>query len=257
MRYATTPAWVNIMLIVMGLAFAVAGLILLVSGPQPVGAIVGGIWLALGAGVVLFALRALQGRKNDDRIRREGNAATATVLDAQTTGLIVNNVPQWKLQLRIDGAGASYETTLKIMTYSPPMTGAALGVRIDPQRREHVVLAGDQTAAGGDPAALIRSALAGRSGGQDAQVQAAIESTLRQTGLADGESAVANPDGSRTITMTSTTLEADDDVAKEGVAAHDPAETIRLLDDLERMRASGALGQSEFDALKQRLLGKA
>jgi len=254
MRYSTTPAWVHVMLIVMGLGFAVAAIGLLLFVREPVGAINGGIWLVVGAGMAFFAFRALKGQRNEDRIRREGTAATATLLDAKTTGWFINRVPQWALRLRIDGAGASYETTLKMLTYNPPMTGATFSVRIDPARREHIVLADDQAAAS-DSVSAIRAALAGSSGNAS-QVQAALEAALKQAGLAGGESAVVNPDGSRTITMTATTLGSDNGTEGEAGASHDPAETIHLLADLERMRASGALGQSEFDTLKQKLLGE-
>src|SRR5665213_1591044 len=81
--------------------------------PQPTGAIVGVIWLLMGGGFVFFSIRALRGRKDDERIRREGTPATATLLTANTTGMLINNVPQWELRLRIDGAGASYEATMK------------------------------------------------------------------------------------------------------------------------------------------------
>src|ERR1700730_450377 len=112
MRYATTPGWVYVMLIVMGLGFmgGAAGFILFV--PQPTGTIVGAIWLVMGGSFVFFSLRALRGRRDDERIRREGTPATATLLSANTTGMLINNVPQWKLRLRMDGAGPSYQTNL-------------------------------------------------------------------------------------------------------------------------------------------------
>ena len=96
--------------------------------------------------MVFFSARALRGRADDERIRRVGTAATATVISAKTTGMLINNVPQWKLRLRIDGLGASYEADIKVLTYTPPDNGASFGVRVDPLKREHVVLSDDDGA---------------------------------------------------------------------------------------------------------------
>jgi hypothetical protein len=249
MRYAMTPAWVYVMLIVMGVGFMAGAVGFVLWVPAPTGASVGIVWLLMGGGFVFFSLRALRGRRDDERIRREGTAATATLLSAKTTGLIVNGVPQWALRLRIDGAGSPYETTLKLQTYNPPATGATLGVRIDPLRRQHVVLAADGD--GAVPAAP--GAAAFRLGGDTApQVEAAIAAALRQAGLGDsGTTSTLNPDGSRTITSTTFSID-----GSRPNAAPDAAETVRLLADLDRMHANGTLGDAEFDALKRKLLGE-
>jgi len=153
MRYATTPGWVYVMLIVMGVGFVGGSVGFMRFVPQPTGGIVGAIWLVMGAGFVFFSALALRGRRDDARIRREGTRATATVLAARMTGMLVNNVPQWALRLRIDGAGPSYETKLKLLTYTPPDNGASMSVRIDPQRREHVVLSDDDADPSSAPSA--------------------------------------------------------------------------------------------------------
>jgi hypothetical protein len=189
------------MLVVMGVGFTAGAFAFILFVPPPTGAIVGGIWLVMGAGMVFFSLRALRGRADDERIRRAGSAATATVLSATTTGLTINNVPQWKLHLRIDGLGASYETALKLLTYTPPDNGASFGVRVDPVKRDHVVLSDD--------------------------------------------------DGSRTITTSSVSFGGNDDDATP-----DAADTVRLLADLDRMRASGSLTETEFEAIKAKLLAR-
>ena len=147
MRYASSPAWVYVMLIVMGAGFMAGAVGFIVFVPQPTGIIVGVIWLVMGAGFVVFSLRALRNRSDDDRIRRQGTPAKATLLSAKGTRWVVNGVPQWVLRLRIDGAGASYETNLKLLTYSPPQNGASFAVRIDPLHRDHVVLANDDDVA--------------------------------------------------------------------------------------------------------------
>jgi hypothetical protein len=248
MRYATIPGWVYVMLIVMGIGFMAGAGAFILYVAQPTGTIVGVIWLVMGASFVFFSLRALRGRRDDERIRHEGTPATATLLGAQTTGLIINNVPQWKLRLRIDGAGASYETALKLSTYSPPANGATFTVRIDPVNRQHVVLAGDD---GASPAGNTTTLNMGSG-----DLGAAIAAALQQAGQGQpGTTSVINPDALRQAqddsrTITSTTFSA-------GYASDsDPAETVKLLAELDRMHASGALGDTEFDTLKRKLLGE-
>jgi len=250
MRYQTIPRWTYVMLLVMGLAFVVGAFGFILFVPAPTGAIVGGIWLVVFGGMAFFALRALRGRAADDRIRRQGTAATATVLSATMTGMTINNVPQWKLHLRIDGAGASYETSLKLLTFTPPDNGAGFGVRVDPLKREHVVFTGDD-----GPGTATRSAVGiGASAAAAPQVQAAVLEALRQAGLAKGETAVVNADGSRTITSSTVTIGGNGDAGDGGTP--DTADTVRLLADLDRMRASGSLTETEFEAIKAKLLAR-
>lgn len=245
MRYATTPAWVYVMLIVMGAGFMAGAAAFVLWVPAPTGGVVGLVWLVMGGSFVFFSIRALRGRRDDERIRREGTPATATLLNAKMTGLIVNDVPQWALHLRIDGAGSPYETTLKLQTYNPPPEGATLGVRVDPLRRLHVVLSGD-----GDVAPVTGAGGFTRAGTVGPQVESAIAAALRQAGIGDaGTTSTLNPDGSRTITSTSFSVGRS---ASNGPP--DAAETVRLLADLDRMHADGTLSDADFDALKRKLL---
>lgn len=252
MRYARSPSWVYVMLIVMGIGFSVGAFGFILFVPQPTGAIVGAIWLVMGTGMEFFSLRALRGRRDDERIRREGSKATATLLSANTNGWVINGVPQWVFRLRVDGLGAPYETTLKMLTYTPPANGATFGVRVDPLRRDHVVLADDDAdATVTAPAASAGSSAIDLRGAEAApQVRAAVLAALQQAGLAAGETAVVNPDGSRTITSTSVSVGGDAGTA-------DTADTVRLLAELDRMRANGSLSEAEFDAVKRKLLGEA
>jgi hypothetical protein len=261
MRYATTPRWVFIMLIVMGMAFTAGAFGFIFFVPPPTGLIVGGIWLVIGTVMEAMSARGLQRAGGEDRIRREGTAATATVVSAKTTGWIVNGVPQWVMRVRIDGYGAPYETQLKLQTYNPPSTGASFTVRIDPVRKEHVVLADDarDPVAAGTAPVTTGTAGAGTSS-TPAQLTDSIIAALRQAGIdpgsaGGGTTTTVNADGSRTITTT--TIGVDGDTLREGDVPRDAADTVRLLADLDRMRASGALGESEFETIKRRLLGEA
>jgi hypothetical protein len=142
MRYSDTPAWVYIMPVGLGISFALGAVGLIVFGPPDVGRPIGVIWLLMDVGFVILSLRALRSRKDEEKIRQDGVHATATLLGAKTTGSHLNGVPQWTFRVRVDGNGPPYETTLKVLTYSPAENGASLEVRVDPQRKDHVVLAG-------------------------------------------------------------------------------------------------------------------
>lgn len=258
MRYTTSPRWVYIMLIVMGIGFAAGAVPFWLFVPVS-GHFVAIIWLLMGFGFVFFSLRALANRRDDDRIRREGLRATATLLSANATGWMINNVPQWALKLRIDGAGASYESTMKLTTYNPPPNGATFSVRVDPLKKQHVVMAGDtdDAASAGSASTLVSPGMTTIAPGMtvlDARgtdVGATVVDALRRAGMLDGNATTTvNPDGSRTITSTT--------VTSSGTGNADPgaADTVRLLADLDRMRASGALGDAEFESLKKKLLNE-
>ncbi|MEA2688909.1 MAG: hypothetical protein QOD51_1516 [Candidatus Eremiobacteraeota bacterium] len=176
------PAWAYIVPIWLGLGFIVGALCFIAFGPQPMARPIGAIWLVMDAGFVFVCVRALRGRKDEEEIREHGVRATATLLGAKTTGSFVNTMPQWKFRLRIDGNGPSYETTLLVLTFNPPENGAGVDVRVDPQRKEHVVLAG----ADGDIPVIQPHA----PDAAPAQAQA------NQSGM----TATANPDGSVTYT---------------------------------------------------------
>lgn len=264
MRYTTTPRWVYFMLIVMGIGFAAGAVPFWLFVPVS-GHFVAIMWLLMGFGFVFFSMRALASRRDDERIRRDGLRATATVLSATTTGLMINNVPQWALKLRIDGAGPSYETTIKLTTFGPPNDGSTFSVRVDPQKKQHVVLASDS-----DDEPPARSTLAGikpdwpptASPGttvidaRGTDVGNAVLDALRRAGIVDATTAASanggaavtiNPDGSRTITSTSVNV---------GGAPSDAAETVKLLAQLDQLHASGTIGDAEFETLKRKLLGE-
>jgi hypothetical protein len=82
-------------------------------------------------------------------------------------------------------------------------------------------------------------------GGSPAEA-AMLRSFMQQAAANGTTTTVVNPDGSTTITTSSTTVQSG--------APSDGAETVKLLADLDRMHASGALGDTDFEALKRKLL---
>jgi hypothetical protein len=239
MRYQIIPRWIFLMLIVSGLAVGAGGLTFLVIVPPPAGVIVGVIWLAIGSAMTFFSMRGLRNAGDDDRLRRDGIAATATVLSTAKTHVTIDNVPQWAIRVRIDGLAAPYETTLKLLTHSPLADGARFGVRVDPLAHDHVVVA----AAGDDGDDVNRAA--SEDDGDDGDVPVV---DAGQIGLAAGETAAVNADGSRTITMVPAT-------GSHDALAVTPADTECLLVNLDRLRANGSYTEAEYALVKAKLLG--
>jgi hypothetical protein len=229
MRYSTMPQWVYVLPIVLGAGMMLAAVVYTVVSPGPIGI----IWLAMDTVFVIVCVRALGTRKDDERVLRDGVRGRATVLGAKTTGAYVNRVPQWVLRVRIDGSGDPYETTLRVLTFAPPVNGDSIDVCIDPQRKTHVVIAGD---------------VASADGPLDVETQVAVV----HPAAASAATAGLNPDGSRIFTSSD-----DGAAAARPAAPADPASTVQMLSDLERMRASGALASDEFESLKRKLLGEA
>jgi hypothetical protein len=147
MRYSTMPQWVYVLPIVLGAGMVLAAAIYTVVRPGPVGV----IWLVMDTVFVIVCVRALGTRKDDERVLRDGVRARAIVLGAKTTGAYVNRVPQWVLRVRIDGSGDPYETTLRVLTFAPPVNGDAIDVCVDPQRKTHVVIAAAAATANAAP----------------------------------------------------------------------------------------------------------
>jgi hypothetical protein len=177
MRYTAMPAWAYRLPIAIGAAFIAGSIVFTFAGPQPAARTFGPISFLMDVVFIVVCVRALRGRKDEDRIRQTGLVATATLLGAKTTGQYLNGIPQWTFRLRIDGNGAPYETTLQVLTYTPVDNGATFDVRVDPMRKEHVVLAGD-----------------------DGVVT--LKPTPPAPASTDGLTSTVNPDGSVTYTST-------------------------------------------------------
>lgn len=231
MLFEIIPRWAYMLLSGAGLAIVAGALAFVAFVPPPAGVIIGVIWLLIGGAMAFFALRGLRKSGDDDRLRRDGAAATATVLSAVSTHVTINDVPRWAIRVRVDGLDAPYETTLKLLTHTPPANGVTFGVRVDLLDRDHVVVA----AGAEDPVA------------PEAGPETAAAADAGQAGLAAGETAVLNADGSRTITTSQA-------AGDHAVAADTPSDTERLLAALEHLRESGSYSQAEYDLVKAKLL---
>jgi hypothetical protein len=141
MRYTAMPNWAFVLPVVIGVAFMFGAVVFMLAGP-PSARFIGPIWLLMDAAFVIVCLRALRRNKDEAEIRQFGRPATATLLEAKPTGEYVERVPQWSFRLQIDGNGAPYQTKLDVLTFNPVDNGATFEVRVDPARKEHVVLAG-------------------------------------------------------------------------------------------------------------------
>jgi hypothetical protein len=142
------------------------------------------------------------------------------------------------------------------LTHTPPANGVTFGVRVDLLDHDHVVVA-----ARADDHAVVIAAGEGNDGDEETDApsapgyavapaagpETAAAADAVQAGLAAGETAVLNADGSRTITTSQA-------AGEHAVAAVAPSDTVRLLAALERLRASGSYSQAEYDLVKAKLL---
>jgi len=229
MRYQKIPRWTYLLLVAAGAAIVAGALAFVFFVPPPAGVLVGVFWLVIGGAMAFLAMRGLRTSREDDRLRRDGAAAMATVLSAAPTHVMIDNVPQWAIRVRIDGLNAPYETTLKLLTYTPAAAGTTFEVRVDLLEHQHVVVA-----AGGDG-----------DGDDEAPTAAVVDEG--QAGLAAGEIAIVNADGSRTITMSPAT-------GDRAAGTAESSDTVRLLAALERLRANGSYNEAEYQLVKAKLL---
>jgi len=95
--------------------FGVGGVLFWVFLPQ-IG--IGQIWVAVAAVLLavygVITLKVNRGRARTERLVREGLPGSATILEAQGTGVAVNHRPQVRLRLRVEVRGRPpYETEIR------------------------------------------------------------------------------------------------------------------------------------------------
>jgi hypothetical protein len=111
---------------------------MLLRFPDNIGAIV-------AVGAIVIGVVLLRRARRTAWILRDGIAAQATVVDATETGTRVNHQPQFKLRLSISRPDEPpYEVTVKrvvpFMLVPRLIAGRPLPVRVDPDRRDRVVI---------------------------------------------------------------------------------------------------------------------
>jgi hypothetical protein len=118
---------------------------------------IGQIWVVVALG--LAALYFFIGRRGaaQEKIKREGIPAQAQILSAEQTGMYVNEQPQVKLHLRIEGQGVEpYEVQKRVVVpfiaLGTLSSGRPLSVYIDREDRDNVVI--DWGGSGAAPATI-------------------------------------------------------------------------------------------------------
>jgi hypothetical protein len=111
------------------------------SGPNMGLMMPGGILLLMG---LIFSGVGLPIYFSGARARRlalTGERATAQILDVRSTGLQINNVPQYAVTLLVQRAGApAYQATTKVLGGVGARAGATVGVRVDPAKPSDVLI---------------------------------------------------------------------------------------------------------------------
>lgn len=80
-----------------------------------------------------------------NKILREGDPATAVIMDIGTTGVLINEQPQVRLSLEVyPEKGSTYQTELKMVispVYLPQFQpGAKLNIKVDPKNKDRVAV---------------------------------------------------------------------------------------------------------------------
>ncbi|HLM25458.1 MAG TPA: hypothetical protein VK304_00660 [Thermoleophilaceae bacterium] len=165
---------------------------------------IGQIWVVVA--VFLIALFAFLGRRSqaNERLKQEGIPGTAQILEAEQTGMYVNNQPQVKLRLRVEAHGiAPYEVhkrvTVPLIAIGALGSGRPLTVAVDPTDRDRIAIDWGASAAApatptrevhpranSDPRAAVLEAL-GRHGIDAAHGEAAADPATSVASEAKGE----------------------------------------------------------------------
>ncbi len=143
--YTTRPAtWTWYFLIGLAVCFLVgAGLMLMFAGSA--GEAVAIPWV--GVAVILGGVGVFGIRKYADsaKLLETGTRANATVIGVKNTNMMINNVPRFMIQVRVDRPGAPFEAAIGALTYSPAAIGSVLGVCYDPKNVKNIAFADADT----------------------------------------------------------------------------------------------------------------
>jgi len=102
--------------------------------------IIGGVMIAIG---LATALRASSKARHAAWLRIHGRSLSARVVDAQVTGMRVNNVPVYRLILEVADPNGPYRAAIRKLLLEHEVTlllGREVHVRVDPSRRDDLIL---------------------------------------------------------------------------------------------------------------------
>lgn len=154
---------------------------------------IGQIWVAVA--VLLIILFAFLGRRSqaNQRLQETGLPATGQILEAQQTGTYINEQPQVRLRLRIEGEGLEpYEVTKRVtvplIALGTLSSGRPLAVAVDPQDRDRIAI--NWGASGAAPAMVSTQDgqtvdLNANPAARDAAMQAMREHGINPSGQVD------------------------------------------------------------------------
>ena len=226
---------------------------------------IGQIWVVVA--VFLIALFFFLGRRAqaNEKLKREGIPGTAQILEAEQTGMYVNNQPQVRLRLRVEAPGiAPYEVdkrvTVPLIAIGRLGSGQPLSVAIDPNDRDRIAI--DWGASGAAPAMLSAQGgqpidLNANPAAREAAMQAMREHGLTPSGEVDLRS---NPEARAAVLEALREHGID---AAHGEAAANPAtavsserkgEPLDRLTKLMQLRAANLITDEELQEYRRRVL---
>jgi hypothetical protein len=170
--------------------FAGAALVLIFAGS--VGGSVAYPWFGLAVilcGVGVFGIRTYN---TTAKLLQSGTRATATVIGVKNTGMLINNVPRFLIEVRVDRPGAPFEAQIGALTYSPAAIGSVVDVCYDPNNVKHITFAPEADASS-QSATSVDPSVTAASLGPDTTVAllAQLEKMLASGALSDDEFARA------------------------------------------------------------------
>jgi hypothetical protein len=233
---------------------------------------IGQIWVAVA--LFLGALYLFMNRRAEkaEELKRTGIPGTATILEMTQTGVYINEQPQVKLKLRVEGQGQQpYELekriTVPLIVLGRLSSGQPLNVFIDRADRENVVI--DWMGAGG--AAADGVTVSNQAGGAvnvaDPGAQQAVMQALEQHGVdpSSGTVDLRQMPAARAAVLEALKQHGID--AAHATAAADPStpviaepagtgEPLERLTKLMQLKNAQLITDEEFAEHKQRILGQ-
>jgi len=105
----------------------------------------GGVLLAVGGALALWGIRDIKKQRHVSWVRRHGRRAKGTIVSLSRTGLSVNDVPQMKVVVRVEGEDHEpYDAETKLLVEPQEQAqfkvGTRLSLRVNPNNPDEVVL---------------------------------------------------------------------------------------------------------------------